>query len=78
MIHTGTVATHASTDSSQGPYHPPIPHLPLECSCATLPGPVGDYTRWRMDELGRAYDVAVRKLVEQWDTERNSSFAAIW
>jgi hypothetical protein len=31
-----------------------------------------------MDELGRAYDVAVRKLVQQWDAERNSSFAAIW
>ncbi|KLT41312.1 hypothetical protein CC85DRAFT_303387 [Cutaneotrichosporon oleaginosum] len=62
----------------QGPYHPPIPHLPLECSCATLPGPVGDYSRHRMDELGAAYDAAVRDLVRRWDAERNSSFAAIW
>ncbi|BEI83151.1 hypothetical protein CcaverHIS002_0310190 [Cutaneotrichosporon cavernicola] len=62
----------------QGPYHPPVPHLPLECSCATLPGPVGDYTRRRMDELGQAYDEAVRHRVRQWDAERNSTFAAIW
>lgn len=31
-----------------------------------------------MDDLGEAYDAAVRKLVRRWDEERNSTFAAIW
>ncbi|KAK6904726.1 hypothetical protein I203_105542 [Kwoniella mangroviensis CBS 8507] len=60
------------------PPHLPIPHLALECSCALIPGPVGDYTRQKMDELGQAYDQAVWDVIREWEEEDDPSFAAIW
>ncbi|WVQ64327.1 uncharacterized protein L199_002489 [Kwoniella botswanensis] len=60
------------------PPHLPIPHLALECSCALIPGPVGDYTRQKMDELGQAYDQAVWDVIREWEEEADPSFAAIW
>ncbi|WVW81292.1 hypothetical protein I302_103283 [Kwoniella bestiolae CBS 10118] len=60
------------------PPHLPIPHLALECSCALIPGPVGDYTRQKMDELGEAYDQAVWEVIKEWEEEDDPSFAAIW
>ncbi|EIW72937.1 hypothetical protein TREMEDRAFT_15851, partial [Tremella mesenterica DSM 1558] len=62
----------------QGPLLPAIPHLPVECSCALLPGPAGDYTRQRMDELGEAYDTAVLEVIREWEQEDDPTFAAIW
>ncbi|KAL7419380.1 hypothetical protein Q5752_006218 [Cryptotrichosporon argae] len=56
----------------------PVPHLPLECSCALLPGPAGDYTRARMDDLGDAYDAAVLTLVRAWNAERDPHFGVVW
>ncbi|WWC67286.1 uncharacterized protein I206_101194 [Kwoniella pini CBS 10737] len=56
----------------------PFPHLALECNCALLPGPAGDYTRQRMDEQGKAYDEAVLEIIKGWEEENDPSFAAIW
>ncbi|WVR03054.1 hypothetical protein IAU60_000043 [Kwoniella sp. DSM 27419] len=56
----------------------PLPHLALECGCALLPGPAGDYTRQKMDEQGEAYDQAVQAVVEQWQEEHDPSFGVIW
>nr|XP_018266174.1 uncharacterized protein I303_00143 [Kwoniella dejecticola CBS 10117]OBR88332.1 hypothetical protein I303_00143 [Kwoniella dejecticola CBS 10117] len=56
----------------------PLPHLALECSCALLPGPAGDYTRQRMDEQGKAYDEAVLEVIREWEEEDDPSFGAIW
>ncbi|WWD22714.1 hypothetical protein CI109_107207 [Kwoniella shandongensis] len=56
----------------------PLPHLALECSCALLPGPAGDYTRGKMDELGEAYDEAVLQVIEEWEKEDDPTFGAIW
>ncbi|RSH83935.1 hypothetical protein EHS25_005179 [Saitozyma podzolica] len=53
-------------------------HLPLECSCALLPGPAGDYTRSKMDEMGEAYDAAVLEVIREWEEEADPSFGAIW
>ncbi|CAD6575832.1 MAG: hypothetical protein TREMPRED_001504 [Tremellales sp. Tagirdzhanova-0007] len=62
-----------------GPLLPPgFPHLPLECSCAFLPGPAGDLTRQRMDQLGQGYDEAILSLIEEWDAEDDPSFGATW
>jgi phospholipase B1 len=64
---------------SQSPALPPVlPHLPLECSCALLPGPAGDYTRSKMDEMGEAYDAAVLEVIREWEEEADPSFGAIW
>lgn len=60
----------------QGPL--PFPHLSVECSCALLPGLVGDFTRWRMDQLAEAYDTAVLQLLRTWAAEDDESFAAVW
>ena len=57
---------------------PPLPHLPLECSCAFLPGLVGDYTRRKMDDIGEAYDVAVLKVVKDWLEEGDDTFGVMW
>lgn len=63
----------------QPPLFPyPIPHFPLECSCALLPGPTGDWTRQKMDELGEAYDEAVLEIVREWEKEGDEHFGAIW
>ncbi|WVN88522.1 uncharacterized protein L203_103733 [Cryptococcus depauperatus CBS 7841] len=63
----------------QPPHIPPtIPHLPLECNCALLPGLVGDWTRKRMDELAEAYDEAVLEVVREWEREEDPTFGAIW
>lgn len=61
-----------------GPFRPIVPRLPLECSCAMLPGPAGDFTRAKMDELGEAYDAAVLDVIKEWVAEDDPSFAAIW
>ncbi|WVQ82911.1 hypothetical protein IAT38_005047 [Cryptococcus sp. DSM 104549] len=56
----------------------PVPHLPLECSCALLPGPAGDWTRARMDELGEAYDKEVLEVVREWEEEDAEGFGVVW
>ncbi|KAL1408829.1 hypothetical protein Q8F55_005643 [Vanrija albida] len=62
-----------------GPLRPPrLPNLPLECSCAMLPGPVGDWTRARMDDLSDKYDAAVLALIDEWRAEDDPSFAVLW
>ncbi|KAK4686310.1 phospholipase B1, membrane-associated, partial [Tremellales sp. Uapishka_1] len=61
-----------------GPLPPLIPHLPLECSCAFLPGPAGDFTRTKMDELSDAYDAAVLEVVKDWEAENDPAFGVIW
>lgn len=43
-----------------------------------LPGPAGDLTRKRMDELGEAYDAAVLWKVRRWNEERDPSFGVLW
>ncbi|RSH88410.1 uncharacterized protein EHS24_000954 [Apiotrichum porosum] len=60
----------------QGPL--PFPHISVECSCALIPGLVGDFTRWRMDNLAEAYDTAVLELIREWEAEDDSTFAAVW
>ncbi|ORY26517.1 hypothetical protein BCR39DRAFT_560553 [Naematelia encephala] len=63
----------------QGPLQPPIiPHLPLECSCALLPGPLGEVTRRKMDLLGDEYDRAVLGMIKDWEEEGDPTFGAIW
>ncbi|WRT63230.1 uncharacterized protein IL334_000133 [Kwoniella shivajii] len=61
----------------QPPYIP-IPNLALECSCALLPGPAGDFTRSKMDELGENYDLAVLEIIKEWEDENDPSFGAVW
>ncbi|WVQ94178.1 hypothetical protein IAU59_001256 [Kwoniella sp. CBS 9459] len=56
----------------------PFPHLALECSCALLPGPAGDLTRRKMDELGQAYDEAVHEIIREWERESDDSFGVTW
>jgi phospholipase B1 len=55
-----------------------IPHLPLECSCALLPGPAGEYTRSKMDELAAEYDEAVKALINKWNGEKDAKFGVRW
>ncbi|TYJ57438.1 hypothetical protein B9479_001754 [Cryptococcus floricola] len=62
----------------QPPLLPHIPHLPLECGCAMIPGPAGDWTRRKMDELGEEYDEAVLELVREWEQEGDDGFGVIW
>ena len=71
-------AKQTGPDSSRGPYLPIIPHLPLECSCALLPGPAGDYTRAKMDALSEEYDTAVHAIIKQWNEEGDPGFGARW
>ncbi|KAK8844732.1 hypothetical protein IAR55_006582 [Kwoniella newhampshirensis] len=56
----------------------PLPHLALECSCALLPGPAGDFTRGKMDDLGEAYDEAVLQVIKEWEEEDDPTFGALW
>ncbi|WVF66567.1 hypothetical protein IAT40_001307 [Kwoniella sp. CBS 6097] len=56
----------------------PFPHLALECSCALLPGPAGDLTRRKMDELGEAYDQAVLEVIREWQHEADDNFGVTW
>ncbi|KAJ9102387.1 hypothetical protein QFC21_002787 [Naganishia friedmannii] len=45
---------------------PPIfPRLPLECSCAWAPGPLGDATRRKMDALGEQYAHGLQQMVKR-------------
>ncbi|WWC90174.1 uncharacterized protein L201_005107 [Kwoniella dendrophila CBS 6074] len=68
--------------TSRDPYcqapHLPLPNIAWECSCALIPGPVGDYTRQRMDDLGKSYDEAVRNVIKEWEEEDDPSFGATW
>lgn len=57
---------------------PPLPHLPIECSCAFLPGPLGDWTRSKMDALAAEYDKAVLQLIREWNVKRDPTFAVVW
>ncbi|ORX35013.1 hypothetical protein BD324DRAFT_112149 [Kockovaella imperatae] len=57
---------------------PALPHLPLECNCALLPGPVGDYTRRRMDDMSEAYDSAVLQVIKDWQQESDREFGVMW
>ncbi|WVQ72265.1 hypothetical protein IAR50_001814 [Cryptococcus sp. DSM 104548] len=66
------------TPYCQPPLLPHIPHLPLECGCAMIPGPAGDWTRRKMDELGEDYDEAVLELVREWEQEGDEGFGVIW
>lgn len=43
-----------------------------------LPGPLGDYTRSRMDDLSDRYDAAVLALIDEWRAEDDPSFAVVW
>ncbi|OCF38612.1 hypothetical protein I317_07602 [Kwoniella heveanensis CBS 569] len=56
----------------------PFPHLALECNCALLPGPAGDLTRRKMDELGQAYDEAVHEIIREWEEEDDDTFGVTW
>lgn len=63
---------------SRGSLPPPTPHLPFQCSCAFLPGPLGDYTRKKMDELSEEYDAALIALIRDWTAEEDPSFGVTW
>lgn len=70
--------TEPCSQALHGLIPPIIPRLPLECACAMLPGPAGDLTRKKMDELGEAYDAAVLEKVKQWNEEQDPSFGVLW
>lgn len=43
-----------------------------------LPGPAGDFTRSKMDQLSEEYDDAVKNLIREWAEENDPSFGVAW
>lgn len=78
MTRTGAHAERVAALADNSTHLPPLPHLPVECSCAMLPGPFGDWTRRKMDALAAEYDKAVLQLVREWNAHHNPTFAVVW
>jgi phospholipase B1, membrane-associated len=49
----------------------------FECTCAFLPGPLGEATRRIMDELVVQYNLRLLKIWLEYQTHRNDNFAII-
>ncbi|KZV88555.1 hypothetical protein EXIGLDRAFT_678820 [Exidia glandulosa HHB12029] len=56
----------------------PLPHENIECSCALLPGAVGNATRTLMDNLQAQFDARLLKIVKDYQTKAYPDFVAIW
>ncbi|EJD43634.1 hypothetical protein AURDEDRAFT_145439 [Auricularia subglabra TFB-10046 SS5] len=57
---------------------PAVPHFNIECSCALLPGLIGQTTRALMDKWAAQYDERLLKIVKDYQKANYSDFAAIW